>query len=103
MSSAPEGFSGHFQVGIHGQVDQLDGGQHFLHLPARVQAVQDGHGHIDHDTSGFNSPAARTRARPSLTIPTTSNSVSRSFLHNSATRVWSSAIKMRDRLVMREL
>src|ERR1017187_9179752 len=48
-SSATEGFPGHFCVGIHSHIDQLDGGQHFLHLPPRVQTIENRHGDIYDD------------------------------------------------------
>jgi hypothetical protein len=40
---------GHFYVGIHGQIDQLDRRQHFLQLPPGIQTIQNGHGNIEYD------------------------------------------------------
>ncbi len=48
-SSAGQRLSGQLDVGIHGQIHQLDGRHYFLHLLACIQTIQNGHGDIEHD------------------------------------------------------
>jgi hypothetical protein len=62
----PEGFSGDFYVGNHGEIDQLDAGYHFFHPLSRVQAIQDGSGDVTTITSGFKTnrlPRSRSTRR----------------------------------------
>src|SRR5206468_5123380 len=47
--SARESFCRDLSVGIHGEVDQLDTGKHFLHLPSSIQTIQHRHRDVEHN------------------------------------------------------